>query len=402
MKKGSRLYMLFLGVFLIIIFIIEYSAPHKFVWNKTYDRNDREPFGSYVFDDIAKSSLKNGYEVTYHTLYQIYKSDTTVFDKAFLITESRINMTSDDVGYLYKLLHNGNRVMLCAEDFSLSLEDTIGFESETGKYFEPLQNYIRYEPQRDKIFFGPNRLKPEQSWEVYPQMHGYYLSLEQPEQDVLVRDQEGKALAARFVIGKGELILVATPLMFTNFGILDRQNASYAFRLLALLGDRHVTRIEAYDNSKKASSPLRYILSETPLRHALYFALILLVVFMIFNSRRRQRVIPVVNAPPNRLMGFMMLISNLYYQRHNNAEMLKIKQLSFYSEMKRLIGTDLSDRTPNDADFQRIADKTGIETSVISTLIKNINIAVYRFEASDLQLKQFVDGMNDLLRGLKI
>ncbi len=37
--------------------------------------------------------------------------------------------------------------------------------------------------------------------------------------------------------GKGEVILVSTPLIFTNYGMLDGKNATYIFRLLSQMGE---------------------------------------------------------------------------------------------------------------------------------------------------------------------
>jgi len=413
--KGSRLYMLILCIFLVAVFLFEYMAPHQFVWRETYDHNDREPFGCYVFDDVAQSSLTN-YSTTYQTVYQIYKADTTVSERAFLITEKSLNLNQNDVRHLYKLLHAGNKVMICAENFSYSLEDTLCFSTDYDGYMESLQDYLKGDKQRDSIFlYGKRKL----TFAVYPQIHRKHLILSGQrsnyddgtadtcqlncrQHEILSRDDDDNVLAVRCLIGKGELILVSTPLMFSNFGILDESNAAYAFGLLAYLGNRPVTRIEAYgSHSEKAGSPLRYVLSILPLRWAIYSALTLLVLFMIFTARRRQRVIPIVAPPPNRSFGFMQLISNLYYQHHNNAEMLKIKYLYFCSEIKRLAGIDLYGRDPEESDFQRLSEKTGIDCADISTLLRNINLSISRYDVSDPQFMKYIDGINNVLRKLR-
>ncbi|MBF0828428.1 DUF4350 domain-containing protein, partial [Muribacter muris] len=36
--------------------------------------------------------------------------------------------------------------------------------------------------------------------------------------------------------GKGEIMLVSTPLLFTNYGVLDGNNVNYIFRLLSQMG----------------------------------------------------------------------------------------------------------------------------------------------------------------------
>ena len=46
--------------------------------------------------------------------------------------------------------------------------------------------------------------------------------------------------------GKGEIILVSTPLLFTNYGVLDGKNAAYIFRLLSQIGEFPIIRTEGY------------------------------------------------------------------------------------------------------------------------------------------------------------
>jgi hypothetical protein len=216
--------------------------------------------------------------------------------------------------------------------------------------------------------------------------------------EILVWDKEGNPLVIRAFIGKGEIFLVSTPLMFTNYNILDGNNASYVFRLLSYMKDKPLIRIEAYGNhSDEPQTPLRYIISEPPLRWAIYSIIILLILFMIFTAKRRQRVIPVVESPPNRTLGFMQLISNLYYQNHDNSEILKMKHQYFCSEVKSLIGIDLQDGIANESDYIRLAEKTGTDVEDISTLLKNIQRCISYSDTDDAQLKENIDKMNELL-----
>ena len=406
--RGSRIYMLFLGIFLALVFLFEYLSPHTFVWQPTYDKNDREPFGSYVFDDVVSSSV-DSYTVSNKTFYRLVREDSASSPRAFLITENSVSFRDTDIEYLYKLLHAGNQVMICLSYFPSNLEDTLRFEIVYDSYLQPINRYISEGKERDCIFFGKDILRPECVYEVYPQMHPFYLVAGKDKSgmtcdsvETLVWNRKNKPLVIRAFIGKGELFLVSTPLMFTNYGVLDGDNASYVFRLLSCMKGKPLVRIEAYGaNRQEARTPLRYVLSEPSLRWTVYSTLALLVLFMVFTAKRRQRIIPVIVTPPNRAFGFMQLISNLYYRKHENSEILKMKHLYFCAEIKRLTSVDLQEGVPDEAAFIRLSEKTGMERDFIRTLIKNIRMAMYRSEVSDMQLKQQIDGMNDILYALK-
>jgi hypothetical protein len=218
---------------------------------------------------------------------------------------------------------------------------------------------------------------------------------------ILAWNEQNKPLAVRLFIGKGEFYFVATPLMFTNYGILDGDNASYTFGLLSYVKELPLVRIETYGTyGDKQRTPLRYILSVPALRWAIYATLILLVLFMISAAGRRQRIIPVIKSPPNRSLGFMQLISNLYFQRHDNGEILTMKYRYFCTEVNRLTALDFRERMPDDSDYQRLSEKTGKEKETLKTLLRNIQIAVYRSDVDDARLKQYIDGMNDILHAM--
>ena len=434
--KGSTLYMIFLFAFLILVFLFEYMSPHKFIWVPTYDKYDKEPFGSFVFDDIMSSSI-NDYSVINKTFYQIIQDDSTITQHAFLLTEAELPFNAVDVENLYKLIHLGNKVMICTEAFPSSLKDTLYFETKYGGRFPSLDVYVQKENTRGDIFFGTDSLNPEHTYSVFPHIHPIKLTvgknisiqkdtcrIDEGESDnesvsndvnrkffpvncdsmeIIVWDSEHNPLVIHAFIGKGEIFIVSTPLMFTNYGMLDGDNASYTFRLLSYMKDRPLIRVEAYGkHSDKPNSPLRYLLSEPPLRWAVYFAMILLILFMAFTAKRRQRIIPVVNTPPNKSLEFMQLISNLYYQKHNNAEILKMKHIFLCAEIKANIGIDLQENIPDEQDYKRLVEKTGIEADNIRALLKNIQMALYRVEVDDKQLKQYIDGMNKILKALKV
>jgi len=423
--KGSRLYIMILGVLLVVIFLFEYYAPKEFVWRPTYDHRDKEPFGSFIFDDIASTSLRD-YRVVDRTFYQIFKADSTAAPRAFLLTENNLRFSETDVETLYKMVHLGNRIMICTENFPYELHDTLRFGVDY-EWYDEIKESIYNNLERDKIYFGKDTLNFDRIYNVYPQMHhrsiilGAEKSIRDEETDEYIHkyfplncdsseilawslksEEYYKPLVVRTHIGKGEIILVSTPLMFTNYGMLDGDNASYAFRVMSeCFGDMPVTRIEAYGNhSEEPETPLRYILSEPPMLWAIYSGMTLLILFMFFTSRRRQRVIPVVTTPPNRTFGFMQLISNLYFQRHDNAEILKMKYMYFCAEVKRLIGVDLQENTAEDADYQRLSDKTGMDAKLIGNLLVNIRVAIYGSNANDLKLKQYIDAMNDILKAI--
>jgi hypothetical protein len=407
--KGSHLYLIAIGVCLMLVFLSQYFAPHEFNWTPSFDGDDKEPFGCFVFDDVTASSVDD-YSVTDKTFYQLLtETDSATPPRAFLLVENYAGLTGTDVSAISQLLHAGNKVMICLDYIPYTLSDSLlCFKTESYSYVPEITHYLRTNI-RDSIFSGGDTINPAHVCEVFPQMHVVSLEVEEEgrtadcaDWEMLAWNSDNAPLAVRVFIGKGELFFVSTPLMFTNFGILDGNNASYAFRLLSYMKDLPLVRTEAYGrNSRKSSSPLRYILSEPPLRWAAYSALALIALFMAFSAKRRQRVIPVVAAPPNRAFGFMQLVGSLYYRRHDNVELLQMKFSFFRAEVKRLSGIDLHEGAAGEDVYGRLSLKTGMEKDALRAVISNINMRLYRAEVSDGDLKTYIDGMNNILHALK-
>jgi hypothetical protein len=458
-RSGNKIFFLLIAVFLALTFLYQYFTPRRFVWTESYNRYDRQPFGSYVFDDVVASSVGD-YQIVDKTFYQYYyeivygdipygsgdageeeyvteeeeynsveenesiteeeKYDSVEEDlfiaedeygsaaedeyaeeygdfdfdfdwvaplppeerRAFLVTNHSISFSSEDLIALMYLLRQGNRVMLCLEDFPYVLRDAFYFTYTSRSHFSvmtSLEQYAALGYRRDSLIFGTDTLHPERVYEVYPHMHRHVLQQGAPYYDTdstksrircdsleaLARNSAGDTVALRLFIGEGELFLVSTPLMFTNYGMLDGGNASYAFRLLSYVNGMPLMRLGIYNNDSRSTSSLRYVLSEPSLRWALYASLVAVILCMIFTAKRRQRIIPVVQPPANETLRFTQLIANLYCQRKDYKDMLRKKYLYFCAELKRKEGLDLQSGERDEELGRRLAEKTRQEYAAV-------------------------------------
>jgi hypothetical protein len=430
---GNKLYFLLMVVFFVLIFLYQYYTPKKFVWRPTFSKHDKQPFGSYVFDDVMSTSIPD-YQVLNKTFYQLVEDnlDDTLYGdgehplplekrRAFLLTENEIRFTKVDMQALLNVLKQGNKVMLCLSSFPGILCDSLCFKQNQEQFlysYTSIDRYARGGYRRDSLFLGVDSLHPEQIFAVYPQLHPATLDegrwqdahkdsvatshLQCDSFEVLVRNKLNEAVVMRLYLGEGELFLVGTPLMFTNYGLLDGGNAAYAFRLLSYLQDLPVARVEAYGVAQTTSgSPLRYFLSQPPLRWALYVALCTLLLFMIFAARRRQRVIPVVRPPVNETLRFTQLIGNLYYQKKDFKDLLNKKYLYFCAETKRLNGIDLQSGEPDGELVLRLAEKTGQDPRDLKPAFRELKFLLREDSLVDEDsMVRCIDRINEWMRRL--
>src|SRR5690606_38867891 len=86
---------------------------------------------------------------------------------------------------------------------------------------------------------------------------------------------------------------------------------------------------DAEETAKQSASPMRFILSQPALRYAWWLFLAGLLLFVIFQAKRKQRIVPVVERPKNKSVEFVKSIGNLYLQECQIIDMMAKKEQYF-------------------------------------------------------------------------
>jgi hypothetical protein len=192
--------------------------------------------------------------------------------------------------------------------------------------------------------------------------------------------------------GNGNLFLHCTPILFTNIELMQPTTKDYTIKLLSLLKkgdifwDNHnrVTRSEAKEideqtssnsgggggrRSKQEKTPLQYILSNPSLAWAWYSLLAMGVLFLIFTSKRRQRIVPVLAQNTNTSLAFIQTIGRMYFnkQDHTSLARLQFKQWQWFIRERYQLNTNKLDE-----DFEkRVFQKSGIKQNDIHRLLES-------------------------------
>ncbi|MCD7899912.1 MAG: DUF4350 domain-containing protein [Bacteroides sp.] len=421
--KGSRLYIIFILLFLVILFIFEHNLPKQFVWRATFSQNDHQPFGCAVFDDVVSVSFPLDYEVIDKTFYQLNNSLEDENEESpsyhILSISERLELTKLDIEALLSLAANGSKIMLVASSFNEELSDTLVFGCSYEYYnIHNLRKYATTYFTRDTICWKDTLHYPTGCFGFYPHVCPayfydsdslnitlaekveYYSSLN--EDSTEISENYSYPVAITQPIGKGEITLVSTPYLFTNYGMLDHGNAAYLFRLLSRLKDAPLVRTEAYGPMKgEQQSPFRYFLSQPPLRWGLYMTIIVLILFMIFTARRKQRVIPVIRQPQNKSLEFTELIGTLYFQKKNHSDLVRKKYIYFAETLRRTIQVNIENEENDTELAEHLAHKTGMEKEKVEITLRKIRPVVRgEKKVDETEMKNLIDEINQIINHL--
>jgi len=81
-------------------------------------------------------------------------------------------------------------------------------------------------------------------------------------------------------------------------------------------------------------NPFRFLLSDNHLKWAYWIALSTLILYVWFGSKRRQRIIPVMEPLRNSTLDFVNTVGKLYFNQHDNRN-IAIKKINYFLEFVR-------------------------------------------------------------------
>ena len=447
-------------VLFVLFCLLQVNLPKKFVWSPTFSHVDKQPLGCFVFDSVLTQSLPNGYHVTKKTFFQLDQEHAKEKISVLMVVDQQ-NLKQLDVKYLCNIARRGGKVMVVASSsfddgrnadtvvvdelertFKVKIEDGIyfslrgilsGLRAHDNDMYDTIywnNRETMYAAQPYRMFYNMvggtlfvdsvpkvKRLAYTLSTAGYDYKHDSLYVGDFTRFDTIVDKKERIERIDTFAIkkvpaavsvpyGKGEVIFVSSPLLFTNYGMLEGNTSVYIFRLMSYLADLPVYRTEAYVKTDAMlvaeQSPFREFIKRPPLRWALYLALLGVVLFMIFTARRRQRVIPIMSKPANRSLEFIQLIGTLYYQRKDHVDLVRKKFKLFAEELRKTAGVDISDVNTDDREYLLLAEKTGMNSDRLKKVIRQIRLVLHsEGNISVEEMRSLIDAMDTIVRHAK-
>lgn len=415
----NKRFWFFVAGFLVFVFLLEWNAPSKFVWEPTFNHYDKQPFGCAVFDSLMEKSVPAGYEVTKKTIAQLEREGYGKKPHAFLIQTVSFRPSATDIRSLDRLLKAGNKVFIATSDIEPdSLYPDLQVDINGQNVFSPMEVKASIANQSipyDTLVFSRQLPYQGKEYHVYSAMTGNSVAVEgNVTCDTLViswvSEEESDSTEGPWVPrvvkikrGKGELFVSCDPLLMTNYGILDTQINGLIFRLMSQFRGLPIIRTEAYgpETEYETDTPLRFWLQNEPLRWAIYLTLGGLLLFCIFYARRRQRVIPVVEEPANRSLEFVKLIGTLYHQKHINRDLLQKKYSYFGETLRRMTMIDVEDVESRKENIAQIAIRTGMPEAEVRMILDRVERYLQdNVEVKDAALRKAIDGMDMIINKL--
>lgn len=438
MSKNIKILIFFLVLVLVLIVFADSNKKRPINWKPTYGINDKIPFGLHVFNEESKHLFKNQTlekfsETPYQFFYDTNISDSTgtfnegtpppvvvdslenQFTDTISYENENVDSTSYDTPFSSVSIRNDKKgTLFSISDFykfdDQSTEELLYFVAEGNTVFisattmpDVLRDSLKFEIiLRNHI---ENKLKStlvntKENFQFDKGASDYYFSkFNKNTTTILGNIHDEKYTLPNFIEikhGKGTFLLHLQPIAFTNYYLL-KNNYKYIESVCSHINSKNIFwNIEDIEKTSITSSPLRFINSQPALKWAWRLGLIGILIFMLFNAKRRQRIIPIHEPVKNTTVEFAKTIGNLYFIDKNHKDIAEKKIVYFLEKIRKdyYIDTTLLDETF----INRLHQKTSKEKA---TIVKAINKINYIKNSATLIEKDLVE-LNTLIEKLNL
>ena len=389
MKFDKRTYLFIgIGVGLILIFyIIALLSPGKkqVDWKENFEGNRKEPYGSY----LLKNSLADLYG-----LDSLVVKEKSMFELMALQEQTGVSMflvnnkvSSDylEVEEMLRFAERGNHLFIAARDFPYYLIDTLNFVVQ--EYLEGQDSIVLKLPEGPKLTakfpaFGMNYLIPGMEKDL----------------EVLAEDEQGNPTTVKYLLGKGSLTISTTPRIYCNYYMVQDSKREFISAALSQFPvEQELWWDEYYKKNKfrfrggsgggggeNSVSTMDYIFSQEGLKWAFWLSLLALAVYAIFESKRKQRIIPIIEPLPNLTLDFTETVGRLYFKSSAHKEIAekRVRALLAYIREHYFLKTDKFD----EKFLASLSAKSSISLKDVRVLFRSIERIRNAPEISESQL----------------
>ena len=371
---------LFIGLALIVLFFLgrslffEQVEIQNFPNESSYEYFNKDIQDLYVF----RSLLENDFEEV-----EVYNSINDVpFTKdgeigSNIIVDEYLSITDQLADSLWEMAYEGQTIVLAANiiefqhyELNVSTNQTLRVDSVHLEYSQPPAS-LTFREERAKSYGYNIRQHNFDIIEDYPRNYPivnrfkkYTNSLEaenKTEDEAMIADTSMRC----FHIINGNICFYNFPYALSNLASLDKPYYLQNYRRFkSIIPDGKVNLIKAPYAAEKAKSPFRFLLAKRSFRWAYYLGLILLLIYVFAESRRKYRAVPVLKMKENTTLDFVDTIARLY-QKQDRADKLKerMKQ-NFYNFIDHRYFI-----RPNEEDFWvKLARKSKVHESLLTRI----------------------------------
>ena len=373
MGKTIKLYLAGIFLLVLIILLIDTFRIKPTNWKPTYSLDYKNPFDLYVFNREIKNIIpENRITRILSTPYEYIQNQTDTV--TYLMIRQNMYFIGDTV--ILEKVKEGSNLFVSSENFVRNITDSLAL-----KYTEADSDLSL--KKLDVLTLSlTNKNWSKANYKMKPVNNTFaFVDADAATTTILGTEKlpDGKIYPnfLKIKYGKGYVFIHNQPQVFTNHALLSEQSsAGYVAHLLSYIPkDRPVVWFvqgqTSNPNAPKNESGLSVVFRYPALRAVWLLLVYGLLLYIFFNSKRRQRIVPVIKPLRNTTVEFVQTIGNLYYQQGNTANVIDKKIVFFLDRIRKGYFIDTSKLDERFA--EKLKSKSEKDIELITEIIDFIN-----------------------------
>ena len=353
---------------------------------ESYRKTDKLPFGSFIayqgfaseFNDYWINIAESPFTKTWQNLQN---GSTNTYSLYFLITKNLL-LSVDEVNAMVEYVKAGNDLFISADYVDPKLlEATYCTTNRKGEIMSEVNG--KMQQTNVSLFYGEGINTQKYSYYYFPFLN-YFNSYDPSITRVLGVNELNLPNYIVIFSGRGRLYLHLAPRIFSNYFLLTKNNYHYFENATAYLRfnpqyvywDEYYKEFSSTRNKNNLNhddkfSSFQVIKQNPPLLWAFYIALTGILLFVLFNIKRKQRKTEVIKPNKNTTVEFTETVGRLYLQHKDNRNISEKIITYFYEYLRKkyFINTSVIN-----ADFiNSLSGKSGVDKRETATLFELIN-----------------------------
>jgi len=367
------------------------NIDEKELVRQSFSYKDKSPGGCYAM--FKALSHMYYYEmkpqVVTKPFSRSYAKDATLSSSSYnlyIVIANKLLVSDDDARNMVKFASAGNELFIATTrpDSALMALLHIGVADE-GIF----QLYTNAEQHYVNKYLAPDTLFSRKGIKG----GSYFTDMDSSNTTILGTDAFTRPNFVRITVGDGAVFVLLQPSTLTNYFLMHASNMVSLERQLAytnLYAD-HVYWDEfyKYQTYRQSSdfSEWQVLMRYPSMRWALWLAVALLLIYIIFESKRRQRIIPEKPILVNNSLEFVDALGQLYYQQHDNKNLAQkiVQHWLEFIRTRYYLNTNVLDDKFADA----LSRKSVMPLEQVNGILRDIKRIQSEITVSDEYLKDF-------------
>lgn len=351
--------------------------------NENYRKSDKEPFGAFIaykefknfFDNRYVATVKSPFDVEWKNIKD-YSGDNK-YSLYFLITKNLV-LNYSEVKAFMDYVKVGNDLFIAADYIDNRLLENMNCSMErTGEIVDETKGLMHQ--THVSMYFGDNFNAPSYAYYYYPFLNSL-TNYDTAFARVLGVNESRTPNYIILFAGKGRIYLHVAPRIFSNYFLLTDNNHKYLENVLSYLRSDPANiywdeyykntdpsrRRNANDKEDDNFSSLSVIRQHPPLLWAFWLTVAGLLIFILFNIKRKQRVINVVKPNVNTTVTFTETVGRLYLQKKDNNHIAEKMITYFYDHIRNKYF--ISTAVINEEFLNSLSGKSGVSKDEVQQL----------------------------------